>query len=114
MYNRRDFLKLSVKAGGAALLASRCKNAFAQFTHTQRLKKFIQPLARFGAEIPISMPDTTMFPGTDFYSFRLGEYSQQLHPDLPKATRLWGYADDRHFPAPWGSHHRARGTACEA
>ena len=31
--------------------------------------------------------------GADYYQLVAGEYTQQLHPQLPHPTRLWGYAD---------------------
>jgi spore coat protein A, manganese oxidase len=93
MKNRREFLKLTAMAGGAVLLAGRWQKAFGQYS--QGLRKFIHPLPRFGVEIPAAAPDTSTFPGTDYYNLRLGQYTQWLHPDLPKPTTLWGYADGR-------------------
>src|SRR5213593_4285641 len=88
--NRRQFFKTS--AGGAAFLAvGRRAHAFAQ---SQPLQKFIQALPSLGATgIPVASPNTTLFPGSDYYKLIMGEYTQQLHPQLPKATKLWGYAD---------------------
>jgi len=40
--------------------------------------------------IPVAIPDTTTYPGCDYYEIELGEYSEKLHSDLP-ATRLRGY-----------------------
>jgi spore coat protein A len=93
MKNRRDFLRLAALAGGGVLVSGHWQKAFAENPGAAGLRKFIQPLARFGAEIPVATPDKNAFAGTDFYQLRLGEYTQQLHPDLPKPTRLWGYAD---------------------
>jgi len=41
----------------------------------------------------VATPNTTTYPGYDYYKITMGEYTAQLHPDLPKATKLWGYAD---------------------
>ena len=40
--------------------------------------------------IPIAVPDTTTYPGSDYYEIELGQYIEQLHSDLP-ATTLRGY-----------------------
>jgi FtsP/CotA-like multicopper oxidase with cupredoxin domain len=40
--------------------------------------------------IPVAMPNTTAFPGSDYYEIELGEYSQKMHSTLP-ATTLRGY-----------------------
>lgn len=41
----------------------------------------------------MAVPDTTTYPGVDYYQIAMGQYAQLLHPALPKATSLWGYAD---------------------
>lgn len=43
-----------------------------------------------GQCLPIATPNTTMYPGSDYYKIELKEYSQKLHSDLP-ATPLRGY-----------------------
>ena len=50
------------------------------------IRKFLDPLAT----LPIAVPDTTTFPGSDYYVIALQEYSQKMHSDLPP-TRLRGY-----------------------
>ncbi|MBJ6725979.1 fibronectin type III domain-containing protein [Geomesophilobacter sediminis] len=40
--------------------------------------------------IPLAQPDTTTFPGSDYYSISLSDYTQKMHTDLP-ATKLRGY-----------------------
>jgi FtsP/CotA-like multicopper oxidase with cupredoxin domain len=50
------------------------------------IRKFIAPLPG----LPQAVPDTTTFPGADYYEISLVQYSQKLHPDLP-ATTLRGY-----------------------
>ena len=62
------------------------------------LRKFVDELPGLGAGaannlgqyIPVAVPDTTTYPGTDYYVIELGEYSEQMHSDLP-ATTLRGY-----------------------
>jgi FtsP/CotA-like multicopper oxidase with cupredoxin domain len=49
-----------------------------------------------GQCIPLATPDTTTFPGSDYYRIGLKEYQQQMHRDLPGntlATKLRGYFD---------------------
>ncbi|GFO57178.1 hypothetical protein GMSM_41850 [Geomonas sp. Red276] len=63
------------------------------------LRKFVDSLPGLGAAnknnlgqyIPVAIPDTTTYPGSDYYEIGLKEYTQQMHSDLPKATRLRGY-----------------------
>lgn len=43
-----------------------------------------------GQYIPVAVPDITTFPGSDYYVIELGEYTEQMHTDLP-ATTLRGY-----------------------
>jgi len=62
------------------------------------MRKFVDSLPGVGADnannlgqyIPVAIPDTTTYPGSDYYEIELGEYTQQLHSDLPP-TRLRGY-----------------------
>lgn len=60
------------------------------------MRKFVDTLPglnapnNLGQEIPVAVPDTTTYPGTDFYIIELGEYEEQMHSDLPP-TMLRGY-----------------------
>lgn len=56
-------------------------------TITGGLKKFVDPLPAIAA----ATPDTTSYPGSDFYRIGLVEYSQQMHSDLANPTKLRGY-----------------------
>src|SRR6266568_210013 len=88
--NRRQFLQAGAIVG-SGFLTRRSLYGYAQ---SPSLKKFIQALPGLGPSgIPIAAPNTTTYPGYDYYKITMGEYTAQLHPDLPKATRLWGYAD---------------------
>jgi hypothetical protein len=87
---RRKFLQTSAMFG-SGLLARRSLYAYAQ---SPPLKKFIQALPGLGPSgIPVAVPDTGSYPGYDYYIITMGQYTAQLHPDLPRATKLWGYAD---------------------
>ncbi|MEI7705449.1 MAG: choice-of-anchor D domain-containing protein, partial [Deltaproteobacteria bacterium] len=41
--------------------------------------------------ITLATPDTTSFPGADYYELGVGDFTQQLHSDLPATTRIRGY-----------------------
>jgi len=38
----------------------------------------------------VAIPDTTTFPGSDYYEIELGQYTEKMHSNLP-ATKLQGY-----------------------
>ena len=62
------------------------------------MRKFIDSLPGLGVAnqndlgnyIPVATPDTTTYPGSDYYVIALKRYTQQLHKDLPP-TELQGY-----------------------
>lgn len=62
------------------------------------VRKFIDRLPGLGCKnanengqyIPIAVPDTTTYPGCDYYVIELGQYTEKLHKDLPPTT-LRGY-----------------------
>ena len=60
------------------------------------IRKFVDTLPglnapnSLGQQIPVAVPDTTTFPGSDYYEIGVAEYSEKLHSDLP-ATKLRGY-----------------------
>jgi FtsP/CotA-like multicopper oxidase with cupredoxin domain len=62
------------------------------------IRKFIDSLPGVGAAnhndlnqyIPQAIPDQNKYPGSDYYEIELGQYTEQLHKDLP-ATKLRGY-----------------------
>jgi len=74
----------------------------AAFTQSRKLRKFIQPLRNpvLGG-IPLAAPDTTRQPwwqpGVTHYTIDIGEFTDQLHPDLPNPTRLWGFGQNGAF-----------------
>ncbi len=70
------------------------------FANSPNLRKFMDSLPGLGAAnannlgqyIPIANPDTTTYPGSDYYELGLMNYNQRMHTDLPAAgTRLRGY-----------------------
>jgi FtsP/CotA-like multicopper oxidase with cupredoxin domain len=100
----------------------------ANWTNTPLVRKFVDALPGVGPEsanglgqyIPVAVPDTVTYPGSDYYELAVRDYSERLHSDLP-ATRLRGYvqlnlgtdASGRNTlrPAPvhyWGPLIRAR------
>jgi FtsP/CotA-like multicopper oxidase with cupredoxin domain len=62
------------------------------------IRKFVDNVAGLGFAgrnnlnnyIPVAIADTSAFPGSDYYEIELGQYTQQLHTDLPPTT-LRGY-----------------------
>jgi len=62
------------------------------------IRKFVETLPGLGAGaangigqyISVAVPDTTTYPGSDYYEIALVEYTKQMHPDLPP-TKLRGY-----------------------
>jgi FtsP/CotA-like multicopper oxidase with cupredoxin domain len=44
-----------------------------------------------GQYIPVAVADTTTYPGCDYYQIGLQDYTQKLHTNLAKATKLRGY-----------------------
>ncbi|MGB7876454.1 MAG: multicopper oxidase domain-containing protein, partial [Anaerolineales bacterium] len=62
------------------------------------MKKFVNELPGLGPDaannlgqyIPVAVPDTITYPGSDYYIIELVEYTEQMHEDLPTTT-LRGY-----------------------
>ncbi len=63
------------------------------------MRKFVDSLPGLGVAnknnlnqyIPVATPDTATYPGSDYYEIGLRDYTQKMHSDLPKATKLRGY-----------------------
>ena len=70
----------------------------ANWANSPPLRKFVDSLPGVGAAaandlgrfIPVAVPDTTTYPGADYYEIAVRQYSEKLHRDLPQ-TRLRGY-----------------------
>jgi FtsP/CotA-like multicopper oxidase with cupredoxin domain len=71
------------------------------------IRKFVDSLPGLGPQnandlgqyIPVAVPDTTTYPGSDYYIIALVRYTKKLHADLP-ATRLQGYVQVDSFGVP--------------
>ena len=110
MPTRRNFLKSSSAALAGAFLLKGVAWPFAQTPGG--IRKFVVPLQGLGPNgIPVAVPNTTLFSGEDYYQIRVGEFTQQMHPDLPGPTRFWGFADVTNGQAP---NHRYLGGAIVA
>lgn len=98
MTNRRQFIQAStiIGAGFMTSWTGSIRYAFA-FSQSDKLQKFIQPLRGAGAAdgIPLARKDTVTKgwwqPEVNHYTIDIGQFEDQLHPNLPNPTRLWGY-----------------------
>lgn len=98
MTTRRTFLKVGTLAGAGLLLGM--PRAWGASGSSAAIRKFVVPLPGLGPTgIPVAAPDTTSYPGVDYYKITMGQFKQNLHPDLPDTT-FWGYADVTHGEAP--------------
>ncbi len=65
---------------------------------TGGIRKFVDGLPGLGPDaknnlgqyIPVAVPDTTTYPGSDYYEIAVVEYLEKMHTDLPP-TKLRGY-----------------------
>ncbi|MDZ4167183.1 MAG: cell wall-binding repeat-containing protein [Coriobacteriia bacterium] len=70
----------------------------ANWAYSPALRKFVDGLPGLGPDnandrgqfLAVGHPDTTTYPGSDYYEIELREYDEKLHSDLPP-TRLRGY-----------------------
>ena len=68
------------------------------FAYSPNIRKFVDGLPglgiananNLGQYIPVANPDTTTYPGCDYYELSEGQYSEKLNSDLPP-TLLRGY-----------------------
>jgi spore coat protein A len=101
MPSRREFLKTTGFAGAGLILYGKfgARRAWA-FAQTPGLRKFRDlagnpiPLRGLGpGGISVAVPDVTAAPvtGVTHYSMDIRQFSDQLHPDLPNPTTLWGF-----------------------
>lgn len=95
MPTRREFLKTTLVAGTALALFKGREGKIWAFSQTPTLRKFVAPLPGLGPNgIPVANATTSsQYPGADFYRLSAQQFEQQMHPDLPNPTRLWGYVD---------------------
>jgi spore coat protein A len=95
MPTRREFLKTTIVAGTALALFKGREGKIWAFSQSPTLRKFVAPLPGLGPNgIPVANATTnSKYPGADFYRLSAQQFEQQMHPDLPNPTRLWGYVD---------------------
>ena len=103
--SRRTLLKVGAIAGVGLAVPGRSlahPRVACALPRSNRLRKFIQPLRNpvFGG-IPLAAPDTDRErwwqPGVTHYTMDIAQYTDQLHPDLPNPTRLWGFGQNGVF-----------------
>lgn len=90
--HRRQFMKTA--AGAAALFWARRRACAFYQSSGLGLTLYAQPLRGVGpGGIPVALPDALPAPvtGAVHYSLNIGQYSDQLHPNLGNTT-LWGYS----------------------
>jgi hypothetical protein len=91
----------SPRAKGAVATATFVSNG-GSFVIAGGIHKFIDALPQLGPGganllgkfLPIAVPDTTTFLGSDYYEIHLRQYTEKMHTDLP-ATTLRGYVQVR-------------------
>ena len=95
MSTRREFLKTSLVAGTALALFRGSEGKIWAYAQSPTLRKFVAPLPGLGPKgIPVASPATSNdWPDADFYQLSVQQFTQQMHPDLPNPTHLWGYVD---------------------
>lgn len=103
MTSRRDFLRAAGMAGAGTLLFR--ARAFPFDQSPLGVRKFSVSLPglgpggknELGNYIPVLTPNTTLFPGVDFYQIVARQFKQQVHPAI-RTTTFWGYAADGMTP----------------
>jgi len=95
MPTRREFLKTTIVAGTAIALFRGSEGKVWAYAQSPKLRKFVAPLPGLGPKgIPVASPGTnSAWPGADFYQLSAQPFTQQMHPDLPNPTHLYGYVD---------------------
>lgn len=70
------------------------------YANSPLLTKFVDPLPGLGdprtvdpatPHIPLAIPDTASYPGSNYYVMGVVEYKQRMHSELQKETTLRGY-----------------------
>lgn len=105
MSSRRDFFRVAARAGAAFTLYRTCasRRAWAFAQSPTNLRKFVTTLPglgptgsnNFGQYLPLATKTVSGFAGaqTDVYNIAVKQFGEKMHPDLPGATRFWGYCD---------------------
>ncbi|MFZ3213396.1 MAG: multicopper oxidase domain-containing protein [Terriglobales bacterium] len=90
--NRREFVKMTAAAGAGLALFKGFEGKAWAFEQSPVLRKFISPLPGLGTGLPVAN-GATQPDGSVLYKLAGQQFYQQMHPDLPKPTKLWGYVD---------------------
>ena len=90
--NRREFVKMTAMAGAGLALFKGFEGKAWAFAQSPVLRKFISPLPGLGTGLPIAS-GATQKDGSVLYKLVAQQFHQQMHPDLPHSTKLWGYTD---------------------
>ncbi len=95
MPNRRQFIKTTLMAGASIALFKGFEGKAWAFAQSPLLRKFISPLPGLGTGMPIANALSVSRYGiaSDLYNLAAVQFQQQMHPDLPGPTKLWGYMD---------------------
>jgi FtsP/CotA-like multicopper oxidase with cupredoxin domain len=64
------------------------------YAYSPPLRKFVDTLPgldsanqnNLGQYIPVGIPDTTTYPGSDYYEIEMGQFREQMHGDLPAVS----------------------------
>ncbi len=92
-------------------------NTTANWAFSPELAKFVDPLPPLGCQdpsdatekcMPIAVPDTTTYPGADYYEISMVQFTEKMHSDL-NPTHLRGYVQTnmRHRPGDRPEHCRS-------
>jgi spore coat protein A len=90
--NRREFVKITAMAGAGVALFKGFEGSAWAYSQSPILRKFVSPLPGLGTGLPIAN-GTLKKDGSVLYKLVARQFHQQMHPDLPKPTKLWGYMD---------------------
>lgn len=90
--------QLAVDALAANFLADPGTDTGVHATVVGGIRKFVDTLPglgeananNLGQYLPVAVPDTTTYPGADYYEIALVQYQEKMHSDLPP-TLLRGY-----------------------
>jgi spore coat protein A len=89
MLTRREFARLAAVAAGAGVCGVGVT--------PRGLRKYVDPLPR----LPVAVPDTSVYPGGDYYELTMRQQPWRFHTDLG-TTVAWGF---------WASDLSGRGRA---
>lgn len=99
--NSNGLLKMVATFAPAAAIPAGMPNYFGpepNYLNSPMMRKFVDGLPGLGVAntnnlgqyLPVAVPDTITYPGSDYYEIELWEYSEKMHSDLSPTT-LRGY-----------------------